>query len=126
MDIEDLIEQILSCASYVRKTLGDGFLESVYQSALMKELEYRGIPAEKEVPIKIYFRDEPIADFRADILVDKRVILELKAVSDLNQCHERQLINYLKATKIDHGLLLNFGGYKLEAKRKFRIYKATH
>lgn len=122
MDIEQLISAVISAAYEVRITLGTGFLESVYQNALMTELESRGIKAEKETPLAVKYKGHIVGDFRCDILVDNRIIIELKAVGLLLPAHEAQLVNYLTATGIDHGLLINFGGVKLEVKRKFRTF----
>ncbi len=122
MDIEQLISAVISAAYEVRITLGAGFLESVYQNALMTELESRGIKAEKETPLAVKYKGHIVGDFRCDILVDNRIIIELKAVGLLLPAHEAQLVNYLTATGIDHGLLINFGGVKLEVKRKFRTF----
>ncbi len=122
MDIEQLISAVISAAYEVRITLGTGFLESVYQNALMTELESREIKAEKETPLAVKYKGHIVGDFRCDILVDNRIIIELKAVGLLLPAHEAQLVNYLTATGIDHGLLINFGGVKLEVKRKFRTF----
>lgn len=122
MDIEQLISAVISAAYEVRITLGTGFLESVYQNALMTELESRGIKTEKETPLAVKYKGHIVGDFRCDILVDNRIIIELKAVGLLLPAHEAQLVNYLTATGIDHGLLINFGGVKLEVKRKFRTF----
>ncbi len=116
MDIEQLISAVISAAYEVRITLGTGFLESVYQNALMTELESRGIKTEKETPLAVKYKGHIVGDFRCDILVDNRIIIELKAVGLLLPAHEAQLVNYLTATGIDHGLLINFGGVKLEGK----------
>lgn len=123
MDIEELIRCIIQCAYNVRVRLGAGFLESVYQKALMIELKENGIHAETEIPINVYYKNEVIGEFRADILVEESVIIELKAVQNLNRMHEAQLVNYLTATNIDNGLLINFGGEQLEIKRKYRQYR---
>ena len=122
-DTEEIIKTIIRCASKVRRHLAAGFLESVYQKALTIELEACGLRAETEYPIQVYYGDTVVGEFRADILVEQRIIVELKAVMNLHPMHEAQLINYLTATHIDHGLLINFGGERLEIKRKYRIYR---
>ena len=113
MDLEKLIKTIIECAYEVRLALGVGFLESVYQKAMVLELKKHQIDAVAEYPINVYYDDTVVGEFRADLLVEECVILELKAV----------LVNYLSATHIDNGLLINFGAPKLEIKRKFRQYK---
>ena len=123
MDIERLIKIIIECAYQVRMELGQGFLESVYQNALGIELANHNIPYHKEYPLNVFYKDEVVGEFRADMLVDNRVVIELKAVSNLVSAHEVQLVNYLHATRLDHGLLINFGAPKIEIKRKYRLYK---
>ena len=73
--------------------------------------------------MNVYYKDEVVGEFRADMIVDHRVIVELKAVNSLTSAHEVQLVNYLTATRLDNGLLINFGAPKIEIKRKYRIYK---
>lgn len=123
MEIEELIKTIIQCAYNVRIHLSAGFLESVYQKALMIELQEKGIHAEVEKPIDVYYKDKIVGDFRADIIVEDLIILELKAIQQLMPIHETQLVNYLTATHIDHGLLINFGSERIQIKRKFREYK---
>lgn len=123
MEIESLIKTIIQCAYNVRMHLAAGFLEAVYQKALMIELKEQGIHADTETPINVYYKNEIVGEFRADIIVEGEIIIELKAVQHLLPIHETQLVNYLTATHIDHGLLINFGGERIEIKRKFREYK---
>lgn len=123
MEIEMLIKMIVQCAYNVRQHLAAGFLESVYQKALLLELEENGIEAESEVSINVYYKNEVVGEFKADILVEGEVIIELKSVQHLQSLHEAQLVNYLTATGKDHGLLINFGGERLEIKRKYREYR---
>jgi len=89
--------------------LGDGFLESVYENALYIVLTGYGLRVEKQKNISVFFRGKEIGDFKADLIVNEKIIIELKAVRTLASAHEAQLINYLKATNIEVGLLLNFG-----------------
>jgi len=93
----------------VYNELGDGFLESVYENALYIVLTEYGLCVERQKGINVFFRGTMIGDFKTDLIVDKKVIIELKAVRALDSAHEAQLINYLKATNIEVGLLLNFG-----------------
>jgi len=114
---KDLTSKIINCFYTVYNTLGFGFLEKVYENALMIELRKNGIKAEKQKPIKVYYTEELIGEYFADIFVEDTVIVELKAAEFLIEEHELQLINYLKATDKEIGLLLNFGK-KPEFKRK--------
>lgn len=123
MGIEELIKKIVQCAFNVRMHLAAGFLESVYQKALWLELQENGIRADMEMPINVYYKDKVVGEFKADLIVEGEIIVELKAVQHLNAMHESQLVNYLTATHKDHGLLINFGGERIEIRRKFREYK---
>ena len=123
MDIEELIKMMMNCSANIRRQLGPGYVESVYKNAMLVELEKNGLAYEVEKPIKVYYDGTLVGDFYADIIVENRLILELKAVSNLHMAHEIQLVNYLTATGIDDGLLINFGSETLQFKRKFRIYR---
>ena len=123
MDTEQLIRQVIQCIYNVRHKLLAGFLEIVYRNALYIELKKNQLPVETEVPIEIYYDDIVVGNYRADMIVGDRIIIEIKAVQALCQAHEVQLVNYLTATKIDNGLLVNFGGERIEIKRKYRLYK---
>jgi len=118
MKHKDLTAKTIECAYKVHNTLGFGFLESVYQNALLIELEKAGLKAQKEVPIKVFYDQKIVGDYVADIIVEDTVILELKSVKELHPAHEAQLTNYLKATGIEVGLLINFGGERVDVKRK--------
>jgi GxxExxY protein len=110
--------RILGCAFAVHSHLGSGFLESVYQEALAIEFEIGRIPFQREASISVIYRDRPLNSlYRADFLCYCAVIVELKAVSRLETCHEAQVIHYLKATGMERSLLLNFGAPRLEYKR---------
>ncbi len=115
--LKDLTGTIIGAAYTVHNDLGFGFLEKVYQNALFIELTNLGLKVEKERPIKVKYKDQIVGDFIADIVVEDKVILELKAVKQLSEIHEAQLVNYLKATGIEIGLLINFGP-SVEVKRK--------
>jgi GxxExxY protein len=117
-----LTEKIIGCAFKVHNTLGAGFLEKVYENALRIELLKLGLKVKQQEPIKVYYEDEVVGDFYADLWIEDRVIIELKAVRALSKGHEVQLVNYLTATGVDTGLLLNFGP-SVQVKRKFREYK---
>ena len=114
---EELSEQIIAACFDVSNELGAGFLESVYEKALLIALTDRGLMAQSQAPLKVRFRDQVVGDFYADIIVEGSVILELKAVKNLAPEHQAQIINYLKATGIEIGLLVNFGNPKLEYRR---------
>lgn len=122
MNIETLIKSIIQCIYNVRGILGPGYLESVYKNALMRELELNGLKASAEVPLSVSYKDVLVGEFRADIIVENSVIIELKAVETLHKAHEVQLVNYLTITGIDSGLLVNFGALDIQIKRKYRIY----
>ena len=113
----DKTKKIIECFYKVYYTLGYGFLEKVYQRALIIELREAGFEVESELPVKVYYKGYDVGDYRADLLVDKEIFLELKSNEKLVSSDENQLINYLKATEIELGLLLNFGK-KPEIKRK--------
>ena len=117
MKHKELTAKIIECAYKVHNTLGFGFLEAVYQNALLIELIKVGLQAEKEKKIQVYYDTQLVGDYMADIIVEDKVILELKSVKDLHPAHSAQLINYLKATGIEVGLLVNFGE-SVEIKRK--------
>ena len=115
--------QVIGAAMKVHSTLGPGFLESVYQNALRWELQKLGLKADVQKPITVHYDGQVVGIFTADLLVNDSLILELKANQLLVKAHEVQLVNYLVATGIDEGLLLNFGAERLEYKKKFRLPK---
>ena len=117
MKYSDLTEKIIKAAYKVHNILGFGFLEKVYQNALIIELRKTGLSVLSEEPITIYYENEIVGQYVADIIVEAKVVLELKAVKDLAEIHEVQLVNYLKATGIEVGLLINFG-HSVQVKRK--------
>ena len=117
---EELTGKIIEACFEVIKELGAGFLESVYQQALLIVLAQKGLRARSQAPISVIFRGQSVGEFYADILVEDKVIVELKAVSILASAHQAQVINYLKATGIEVGLLINFGQPRLEYKRLHR------
>jgi GxxExxY protein len=114
---QELTSNIISCFYKVYNTLGFGFLEKIYENALLFELSKSGLFVERQKPIKVYYEDKLVGEYFADLIVEDKVIIELKAVDALIEEHELQLINYLKATEIEVGLLLNFGK-KPEIRRK--------
>lgn len=112
-----LTKNIIAASFDVINELGSGYLESVYEKALMIALSDADIPATSQQAIKVIFRSKIVGDFYADLLVDEKVLVELKAVKALRPEHEAQIINYLNATGLEVGLLINFGNPKLEFKR---------
>lgn len=115
----NLTEKILSASFEVMNELGAGFLESVYEKALLIALQEKGLTVQSQVKLDVYFRNIVVGEFFADIIVDRKVILELKTVKALASEHQAQLINYLKATRYKVGLLINFGKSKIEFKRVY-------
>ena len=106
---QDITEKIIGAAYNVHNNLGSGFLEKVYQNSLAIELQSLDFLFDMEKPIKVHYRGEIVGNYIADIIVDDKVILEIKAIKELSSIHEVQLVNYLKATGIEVGLLINFG-----------------
>ncbi len=115
----DLTQKIIGCAMKVHGFLGNGFQEVIYQRALALELKEIEVDFEREKEQKIYYReyDDPIGTRRADFVVENKVLIELKAISKLEEVHKAQIINYLKAYRIEIGLLINFGEKSLNFKR---------
>src|SRR4030067_186886 len=106
---KEITDIILKSFYEVYNELGDGFLESVYENALYIVLAEYGLHVERQKDISVLFRGNNIGDFRTDLIVDEKVIVEIKAIRNLDPVHEAQVLNYLKATNIEVGLLLNFG-----------------
>jgi GxxExxY protein len=117
MDLRKLTYQINGAVYEVNKVLGAGFLEKVYENALLVELRKRGLRAEAQVPIEVRYKDEVVGDYFADIVVESQVILEIKAIEALSRIHEAQILNYLRATGITIGLLINFKHPKADIRR---------
>ncbi|MCA1593470.1 MAG: GxxExxY protein [Acidobacteria bacterium] len=117
---EDLTGKALEACFEVAKELGAGFLESVYEKALLIAFQQKGLEVKAQIPLSVRFRGHVVGEFYADLLLENKVILELKAVRTLTPEHQAQLINYLNATDIEVGLLINFGNPRLEYKRLYR------
>lgn len=120
MQYKDLTERIIGCAYGVYNKMGSGFLESVYEKCLLIELKRAGLQADAQRPITVYYEDEVVGEFVADVIVEDAIILELKSVRRVVKAHEVQLVNYLTATRKDVGLIINFAERKVEIKRKVR------
>lgn len=114
---EELTAKILEACFEVSNELGAGYLESVYENALFVALVQRGIQVERQVSLKVTFRNVIVGDFKADIIVEGKVLLELKAVDALVKEHYAQLLNYLKTTGIKVGMVINFGTPRLQYRR---------
>jgi GxxExxY protein len=117
----DLTKQIIGCAYKVYNTMGFGYLESVYEKSMLIELQKVGIVAQSQVPIDVFYENQNVGKFVADILVEDKVIVELKSVKTIIRAHEVQLVNYLTATQKDIGLIINFAESEVEVKRKVRL-----
>ena len=125
MDIDRLCYDVIGAAMRVHSFFGDGYLEEVYKNAMLVELRNRNLDARSEVAIPVDYKGVRVGDYRADIVVEKCLILELKAVMALNKKHEAQVVNYLTATGIDNGILFNFGSSSLQYKHKYRRFRKT-
>jgi len=120
MEHEDITEHILAASFEIMNEIGHGFLESVYERSLFIVLQARGLTVQSQVPIEVMFRKNVVGEFFADLLVENKVIVELKAVKSLAPEHQAQVINYLNATGIEVGLLINFGAPKMDYHRLVR------
>ncbi len=114
---EDLTRRIIGCAMEVHKRLGNGFQEVIYQRALQVEMNFVGLNFEREMEMAIFYRETEIGTRRVDFFVDRKIMVELKAIIKLEDVHLAQAMNYLEAYKMEIGLLLNFGAKSLEFKR---------
>lgn len=118
---KELSEKAIGCAYTVYNKMGFGYEESVYEKCMMIELTKAGLRADRQVPIDVYYDEHLVGHFKADILIENTVVVELKSVRTLSPQHEAQLVNYLVATGKDVGLLINFAETKVEIRRKTRI-----
>lgn len=117
LEERELSYRVRGCVYEVYKTLGNGFLEKIYENALLKELALQGLSAQAQVPVKVRYKDEVVGEYLADIIVENHIILELKAQSQLLKAHEAQLLNYLKASDLKVGMLVNFSHPKASIRR---------
>ena len=116
---EQITEKILAACFDVINELGIGFLESVYEKALVIALRDRGLSVALQRPVPVYFRGQNVGEFYPDLIVEEKIVLELKAVKSLAPEHMAQVINYLRGTRLQTALLINFGKQKLEYRRLF-------
>ena len=114
---EAVSRQVIRCAFEVSNRLGAGFLEKVYENALCIEFGRMGLGFSQQQPLRVYYRDRQVGEYIADILVENKLLIEVKAAKGLSSSHSAQIMNYLRATDIAVGLLLNFGRPRLEVKR---------
>ncbi|MDA3824089.1 MAG: GxxExxY protein [Bacteroidales bacterium] len=114
---KELSYEVMAAVFEVYNTLGFGFLEKVYERALLKELCLRGIPVEAQKEIKVFYKGDEIGTYFADLVVNDEILLELKAVESLNNIHKAQVLNFLKATGFKLGLLINFGRERVQYER---------
>ncbi len=119
---DGITEKIIGCAYAVHNVLGAGFLEKVYENAMVIELKEQGLQGLQQARLNVCYRDLVVGEYYADLLVEDQIICELKAVDSITRQHEVQLVNYLAATGIDTGLLINFGK-SVSIRRKFRNYQ---
>lgn len=122
MNVENIISTIIKCAWNVRNALPPGYLEMVYRNVLLIELMEAGLNAEKEVPTIVTYKGQVIGEYRMDLVVNKSVVVELKATEQNNPVYSIQLVNYLMASGIDNGLLINYGETSFRPIRKYRTY----
>jgi GxxExxY protein len=125
-DREDVARAVIQAFYRVYDTLGSGFLERVYESALAIELRRRGLVVERQAPITVFYEGEQVGEYFADLLVEECLIVEVKAAETLAVEHEAQLVNYLKATTIDLGLLLNFGPKPQIRRKIYETARSSH
>lgn len=127
MTIHQLTEKVIGMAMEIHRVLGPGFNESVYHRSLEVELAAAGIPFESEVPINVFYKGRLVGKYEADLVITigQQLLIELKSCEAIAKAHEAQTVNYLAATGIDDGLILNFGASSLQFKRKFRIYRPS-
>lgn len=114
---KDLSYQIIGLAMEVHRKLGYGFLEKVYENSLMILFRKEGIRSEQQYPIKVYFDRKVVGNYVADILIENKIIIELKCVEKINNIHKAQALNYLKATRMRLAIILNFAKDKLQYER---------
>jgi len=124
MDVDDLTYRVIGFSYKIHNALGTGFIESVYENALKIELNKVGISALQQEELDVFYEGHRVGHFIPDLWIPKTLIIEVKALQTIAKVHEVQLVNYLNATGIDNGLLINFGP-SMDVKRKFRKYAPT-
>ena len=122
LEDKDITEKIIKCAFTVHRNLGSGFLEKLYENAMVIELKKLNLNVKQQCPISVKYHDQVIGEYFADLFVEERIICELKSAEKIVFRHEMQLVNYLSATGLDIGLLINFFD-RVTVRRKFRVYR---
>jgi GxxExxY protein len=125
MTMYELTKTVIGMAIEIHRTMGPGFNESIYHRCLEIELAAAGIDFESHAPIDVFYKGKLVGKFEADMIllvIDNRLLIELKSCEAILKSHEAQIVNYLAATKIDDGLILNFGAPSLEIRHKYRLY----
>jgi GxxExxY protein len=117
LELDQITKKVIGCVYRVSNTLGGGFLEKVYENALVIELRHTGLHLNQQHPVRVFYNDFPVGDFSVDLLVESCVIVELKAVKALDEVHSAQCINYLRAAGLNICLLVNFGKPRVQIKR---------
>jgi GxxExxY protein len=115
--LNSLVHSVVGAAYEVSNTLGAGFLEKVYERALLSELALRGVPARTQVPYPVSYKNQYVKDYIADLIVDGRLLVEIKCVKQFAQCHRAQCINYLRASNLHLALLINFQDARIKWQR---------
>ena len=123
MDNNELVQTIIDCAKTIRKHFTPGFEEKVYKNALFIELKDAGFSVETEVPFDVSYKGHIVGSYKADMIVEQKVVVELKATNTLAPVNEVQLVNYLTASGIDDGVLINFGSEHIQIRHRTRIYR---
>jgi GxxExxY protein len=126
MNMEQLTEAVIGMAIAIHRKMGAGFCESVYHRCLEIELAAAGIQFESKVPLDVFYKSKLVGKFEADMVItagDLKLLIELKACEAILKAHEAQTVNYLTATAIDDGLLINFGAPKIDVRHKYRLYR---
>ena len=123
MEYKELTEKVIGCAYKVYNKMGFGYLESVYEKCLIIELKRQGIRVESQKGISVYYDDDLVGEFVADVIIEDTIVIELKSVKKIAKAHEVQLVNYLTGTRKPVGLIINFGEEKVEIKRKVKDLK---
>ena len=119
-ELNKISETIVGCAYAVGNTLGNGFLEKVYENALALEINGKQLDVKQQYPIKVFYKNKVVGEYIADLLIENRILIELKTVKGIDEIHLAQCLNYLKATNLPLCLLINFGKPRVEVKRVFQ------
>ena len=119
-ELNKISETIIGCAYAVGNTLGNGFLEKVYENALVLEINGKQLDVKQQYPIKVFYKNKVVGEYIADLLIENRILIELKTVKGIDEIHLAQCLNYLKATNLPLCLLINFGKPRVEVKRVFQ------